>query len=313
MHALQELPGLHEDRVRQSAPGSREVPRLVATDLDGTLLGADGSISPRTVAALRAVTRRGGRVVFATGRPARMVEDVIAQCGCVSGVICLNGAVADDLVAGVRVSERAVRAADVRQIVGQVERLFPRVEIVGERGDGSWVPLSASLLSSGPASDAREDDPAAGVLKILAHCEERPADEMRATLCDGSRLELEITQSGLRGVVEITSSGVTKANALEALCRWWSIDLRDVVAFGDMPNDIEMLRRAGIGIAVASAHREVLAVADDRCGAASEDGVAAALARLFGFDGEAGRDQHGVGVHGQGTSKRRSGSGRSTW
>jgi hydroxymethylpyrimidine pyrophosphatase-like HAD family hydrolase len=90
-----------------------------------------------------------------------------------------------------------------------------------------------------------------------------------------------VTFSTSRGLIEISALGVTKATGLAEAAELLSLDASSVVAFGDMPNDIEMLRWAGHGVAMANAHEDVLAVADEITAPNVEDGVAQVLERWF--------------------------------
>jgi hydroxymethylpyrimidine pyrophosphatase-like HAD family hydrolase len=92
---------------------------------------------------------------------------------------------------------------------------------------------------------------------------------------------VDITYSSNVGMVEISARGVTKGTGLAELCERLDIEARDVVAFGDMPNDVPMLRWAGHGVAMANAHADVLAVADEVTASNSADGVAQVLERWF--------------------------------
>ena len=123
------------------------------------------------------------------------------------------------------------------------------------------------------------DEPA---VKVLAeHLTLEPAD-FRARVFDavGERATPTWTIDGL---MEISARGVTKGGALAELCGQLDLGPEDVVAFGDMPNDVPMLRWAGTSYAVANAHPEVIAAASHRATANRDDGVAVALAGIFGL------------------------------
>jgi hydroxymethylpyrimidine pyrophosphatase-like HAD family hydrolase len=94
----------------------------------------------------------------------------------------------------------------------------------------------------------------------------------------------EATHSSYTGLVEISAAGVTKAAGLAWYCERAGVTAEEVVAFGDMPNDVPMLTWAGRGVAVANAHPAVLAIADEVTSANTEDGVAAYLEKLFGVE-----------------------------
>jgi HAD superfamily hydrolase (TIGR01484 family) len=93
--------------------------------------------------------------------------------------------------------------------------------------------------------------------------------------------DLEITYSSNSGLIELSAAGVTKASGLLEVCRRLDVDPDRVVVFGDMPNDVPMVEWAGHGVAMANAHADLLAVADEVTAPNSEDGVAQVLERWF--------------------------------
>lgn len=119
-------------------------------------------------------------------------------------------------------------------------------------------------------------------MKLLARSAEQDPDAFVALVAAALEGLAEATHSSYSGLVEISASGVTKAAGLAWYCARLGIDARDVLAFGDMPNDVPMLTWAGRGVAVANAHRAVLEIADEVTAANSADGVAAYLEKVFG-------------------------------
>jgi hydroxymethylpyrimidine pyrophosphatase-like HAD family hydrolase len=120
------------------------------------------------------------------------------------------------------------------------------------------------------------------VSKLLGRREGMGADELlalaRAVVGESVAT---LTHSSIDGLLEISALGVTKASTLAGLLDDRGLGAADVVAFGDMPNDIELLSWAGLGVAVANAHADVLAVADEITASNNDDGVAVVLERLF--------------------------------
>ncbi|MET9441451.1 HAD family hydrolase [Streptomyces sp. NPDC006610] len=268
-------------------------PRLIATDLDGTLLRDDKSVSPRTVAALAAAERAGIEVFFVTGRPARWMDVVSDHVHGHGLAICGNGAAVVDLHGGpgahrfVKVRElarenaldavRLLREAApgtvyaVEQTYGfHQEPDYPRLHM--ERPD-VCAPAEELLGPGAPAAD----EP---VLKILAY---HPAIDPDAFLTL-ARLALgdraNVTRSSPSALLEISGPGVSKASTLALCCAERGISHEEVVAFGDMPNDLEMLTWAGRSYAMGNAHPDVLAAASGRTVANNDDGVAVVIERL---------------------------------
>lgn len=267
--------------------------RMVATDLDGTIVRADGSVSPRTVAAFDACLARGVDVVMVTGRPPRWLAPVVAATGLRGVALCGNGAVVYDVVAGAVVHARTLPAPDVLEVARRLRAAIPGVAFAVETLDGfrrepSYVPRFDWGMQTRTAElpGLLEDGPA--VVKLLCRHEHTSGDAMlgvaRAALHDLA-VPTHSNAAGTGGLVEISALGVTKASALAALAAERGVDAREVVAFGDMPNDLEMLRWAGRGYAMADGHPEALAAADCVAPACRDDGVAQVVEALLAADG----------------------------
>lgn len=115
------------------------------------------------------------------------------------------------------------------------------------------------------------------LVKIMVDLPERDPDAAWARLAPDLGDLVECTWSAERAPLEIAAAGVSKAAALAAICREWSVDATEVVAFGDAPNDASMLAWAGVGYAMANAHPAVLAVTVHQIASNDEDGVAQVL------------------------------------
>jgi Cof subfamily protein (haloacid dehalogenase superfamily) len=271
--------------------GPTPTPRLIATDLDGTLLRDDKSVSSRTVAALAAAEEAGIEVFFVTGRPARWMDVVADHVHGHGLAICANGAAVVDLHAGREfVQVRALPRATALTVVEALRRAAPGTSFAVEmttginydpeyppffKDPGAKVATAEKLLQEDP------DDSAAPVLKLLAHHAELAPDEFLALARSAAGAHASITRSSPTALLEISGLGVSKASTLERCCAERGISPAEVVAFGDMPNDIEMLRWAGTSYAMANAHPDVIAAASGRTVANNEDGVALVIERIL--------------------------------
>lgn len=251
--------------------------RLIATDLDGTLLRSDGTISARTAQTLRAARGRGLRVVAVTARPPRTVTQLGPLAELVDGAICVNGALLIEapsarVVDSSPIPVPIVRAAAtmLREVVGEVNfAVETGWEVMAEQG---WrYHADRHAATPGLEEVLGVDDP---VLKLLAHCPGRDVNELLTVARAAGLPDVEVCHSGGPGLLEISAAGVTKAGALARYCAANGIASDEVVAFGDMPNDAPMLQWAGRSFAMAGAHPEAVAAATDRTGANDEDGVA---------------------------------------
>ncbi len=266
------------------------VPRLIATDLDGTLLRDDKTVSDRTVAALAAAEAAGIEVFFVTGRPARWMDVVSDHVHGHGLAICANGAVVADLRDGGRfVKVRPLSSEAALAIVHAVRAAAPASSFAVERTSGvryepQYPPFkldpSAQIAPVEQLLDGgeRHDDP---VIKLLAfHPELEPDEFLELARTVGGDHGL-FTRSSPTALLEISGSGVSKASTLAECCAERGITPEQVVAFGDMPNDLEMLGWAGTSYAMANAHPEVLAATTLRTAANTEDGVAAVIEQIL--------------------------------
>ncbi|MGW7219458.1 Cof-type HAD-IIB family hydrolase [Streptomyces sp. NPDC054826] len=269
-------------------------PRLIATDLDGTLLRDDKSVSPRTVAALAAAEEAGIEVFFVTGRPARWMDVVSDHVHGHGLAICGNGAAVVDLHGG----PGAHRFVTVRELardnaLDAVRRLreaapgtmYAVEQTYGFHQEPQYPKLHMEVPDTlAPAEELLAPDAhTAGepVLKILAHHPSLDPDAFLtlARLAIGDRAN--VTRSSPSALLEISGPEVSKASTLALCCAERGISHDEVVAFGDMPNDVEMLTWAGSSYAMGNAHPDVLAAASGRTVANNDDGVAVVIEQIL--------------------------------
>jgi Cof subfamily protein (haloacid dehalogenase superfamily) len=257
--------------------------RLVATDLDGTIVRSDGTVSARSRAALRRVRAAGAEIVVVTARRPAWLVEVVEELELTGYAVCCNGAVVYDVDAGEVVSNQPLAPETAERIIVALREAAPGVAFAGERSrlairEPAYVPFWKSP-DEHPRTDALEfvRDP---VSKLVVMHPELSQVELYALVAQACGADATATISGLE-LVEISAAGITKAFALATLCEELAIEPAEVVAFGDMPNDLPVLEWAGLGVAVANAHPDVLAAADEVTASNDEDGVAIVLERLF--------------------------------
>lgn len=269
----------------EGAPGR---PRLVATDLDGTLVRSDGTVSDRTREVLTEVERLGVPVVFVTGRPLRWARDVFDHVGDHGLAIISNGAAVWDVAADRARLERPIDVATGLEFARLLREAVPGTAYAVETLAG--IELEPGFLERyqvpegsrrAPVEELLAGPDARAAWKLLARHEELGPQEFwdRAETATGGRLVT--TWSSSTTLLEVSAAQVTKASTLELVCADLGIAAEDVIAFGDMPNDIPMLTWAGRSYAMADAHPSVTAVADHVAPGHEEDGVARVLAGVF--------------------------------
>jgi HAD superfamily hydrolase (TIGR01484 family) len=260
--------------------------RVVATDLDGTVVRGDGSVSSRTGAALAAAAGAGALVVIVTGRPPRWLAGISEATGHHGVAICANGALVYDLSTERVVASRPIDLDVVRDVMARLRAALPGIGFALERVDGQfahepeyhprWSPDAQTLIGD------LDEVMVKPVARLLARQEGVGSDDLlaraREIVGDGVA---NLTHSSIDGLLEISAYGVTKATTLAELVDSRGLGADDVIAFGDMPNDLAMLEWAGYGVAVANAHPDVLAIVDEVTASNDDDGVARVLERLF--------------------------------
>ena len=261
--------------------------RLIASDIDGTILRSDNTISPRTVAALTAAEDAGVTVVLCSGRPPRWMKPIAEATGHHGLAICANGALLYDLHTEEVVESFLWDHEIAASVASELRAAIPDVAFAVERDDGfAFEPAYVPVFDLPKDVEVGELDEllSAPIVKLLARHPELSAGELlsraHAAIADlGERATTTYSMEG--GLLEIAAPGVSKAFALEKLIERRGITVDQVVAFGDMPNDIPMLTWAGLGVAVANAHEETKAVADEITLSNDDDGVAVVIERLL--------------------------------
>ncbi|WP_415947630.1 HAD hydrolase family protein [Streptomyces sp. KLOTTS4A1] len=280
-----------------TSPGpapARPRPRLIATDLDGTLLRDDKSVSPRTVAALAAAEKAGIEVFFVTGRPARWMDVVSDHVHGHGLAICGNGAAVVDLHGGAGqhrfVQLRPVARETALDVVRSLRTAAPGTSFAVERTGGichelAYPPMHMDpVIAIAPAEKLLAEDSERSeqpVLKLLAHHGELAPDEFLGLARAALGPRAEATRSSPSALLEVSAPGVSKASTLALCCEERGIRPEEVVAFGDMPNDVEMLSWAGRSYAMGNAHPDVVAAASGHTVANNEDGVAVIIEQLL--------------------------------
>ena len=256
--------------------------RLAAIDLDGTLLRSDGTISQRSRDAIRAVHDAGIVVVIVTARGPASVTDLARDAGIGGSAICSNGGLIVDLATGTILRERLLETETAVRLVHALRERLPGIVFAVEHeafahepgfAAWGWEPPAGTRVAN--ALELLEDPATKLILRHADHEVEVVAAVARDVVGDA----LTVVQSGGEAV-EVTAVGVNKAAGLAEVAAEHGIDQADVIAFGDYPNDVPMLSWAGRGVAVANAHAEVLAVADEVTASNNDDGVAIVLERL---------------------------------
>ena len=259
--------------------------RLLATDIDGTMLRSDGTLSPRVEAALHAAVAAGVEVVPVTGRPYHVARDVIEWLNIREYWIFANGAITRHLDRGQLIRGFWMDPTLAQGLVVELRRDLPGAgfaveledEVVFEPGFELVVPTVPPY----PPVDDVLDHLRGRVQKVLVYVPGLDLDELYRRVQAAVGDAAVPTYSGLP-FIEVSGRLVTKATALELLCDDLGIERADVVSVGDNHNDISMLEWAGRSFAMGNASQDALAVAGEVLPTSDEDGLAVLVERLLG-------------------------------
>jgi hypothetical protein len=267
---------------------------LVASDVDGTLMVKLQPPSERTRASVASVLAAGVPFVLVTGRPPRWVPPVAQHLPGIRYAVCANGAVEYDILQDRVLGGVSLEPEQLTMLADAAAEALPgcwlAVERLGTRAmDDAGMPRVEQGRKPDWASDFVEEprermlsEPA---IKLLIRHNELSSDRMYAALSQrlgpGADRAVALTFSNPQGLLEAGAPGVSKATGLASVAARLGVAAADVIAFGDMPNDVEMLRWAGHGVAMGNSHPELLAAADEVTASASDDGVSLVLDRWF--------------------------------
>lgn len=264
--------------------------RLIGTDLDGTIVGPDGTVSPRTVAALSGRVAAGDRIIFLTGRSPwdsreRLPLDLLTE----NVMVCANGAVDLDPVDGVLLRAETIRDEDMRLLAATCRRLFPGGWFCLDGMGGTAIELehpwrSAMNPSARPVADAASPETLADIdpFKVTYLHPHAGIEEMVAAVSPllGDRVTLTYGSSRAPCFLEFSALGASKGAALARHAHALGIPPDRVLAFGDMPNDVSMFAIAGHSFAMAEAPEPVRRAAGAVIGGVADDAVAEILESL---------------------------------
>ena len=281
------VPSPDADRVVDPGDLGSWRPKLVASDLDGTLLTSEGVVSPRTRAALDACWAAGIPVVGVTGRGPRLLDSVRAALDGRGIAVLAQGGFVVDLERDEVLRTVGLPREQATEVIERIESvagdLVLAVEDAAEQAE-AYAPLRVQHGFDWPYPEPahllprHQVLPSGAVLKVFLRSPTLGQDELLARarrVVDPA--EAEVTHAGL-GFIEVLPPGVTKATGLAVALDRYDAGFGDVLVFGDMPNDLPMIgavtEAGGRAVAVANAHPAVRAAAGGLTGGHDADGVA---------------------------------------
>ncbi|MEV0249899.1 HAD family hydrolase [Nocardia sp. NPDC050712] len=267
-------------------------PKMVASDVDGTLIDHDERVTARTKAAVDALIADGVPFVLATGRPPRWIDPVVDGLGYAPLCVCGNGAVIYDSANDSVLASRTLDVETLSWIADLAESALPGCGLAAERVGASAHDAVTPQFVSSPQYEhawlnpddtmvARHEVIDSPAIKMLIRLRDMRSGDMRTKLAPLIGDRADITYSTDHGLIELSAPGVTKASGLAIVAQRLGVEHSAIIAFGDMPNDVPMLTMAGHGVAMANAHPEAIAAANEVTGTNVNDGVAQVLERWW--------------------------------
>ncbi|GIK38299.1 MAG: hydrolase [Chloroflexota bacterium] len=261
--------------------------RLLALDLDGTILADLHTISPRTQAAIKGAIERGVYVSIATGREYDITHKFVEMLGLTTPTICCQGGLIFNGHTGETINHDGLSVPLAHQLIdlARARRLALHLCL---GGSGTYTefatPFSRQILEEVggvvvEVSDLKQVVTVPPTKGLIVH----PADEAGALVT-----ELQATLNGNLSVfrshtmlIEVTSPTVSKGHALAFLADYYGIPQSEVMAIGDQDNDVEMIAWAGLGVAMGNASAGAKAAADVIAPPLSEEGAAWAIEKYI--------------------------------
>lgn len=267
-------------------------PLLIATDVDGTLLDPDEFVTARTRAAVQAAVAAGTTFILATGRPPRWIKPVVDGLGLAPIAVCANGAVIYDSATDRIVAANTLSVEALAELADIALRAIPGAGLAVERVGRSAHDTATPQFVSSPGYEhawlnpdntevSFEDLLSTPAVKLLIRKAGARSADMVDALVGHIGTQGDLTYSTNNGLIEVLPRGLSKATGVDEVARPLGISAADVIAFGDMPNDVPMLGWAGRGVAMGNAHPEAKAAADEVTLTNADDGVARVLERWW--------------------------------
>lgn len=268
-------------------PVTGKRPKLIATDLDGTIVAHYGFISDRTKIAFAAAHAAGIHIYFITGRPIRWMKEIKENFNFGLGV-CGNGALLYDFINEKVLEEWSFSVEAQLETVKRLRQVIPPVSFATEIGEHflrekKYVPRW-DIGEDNVGVDLIEEVITAPALKMLARCSdgEFSSDEMLALASKALEGIATVTHSNSTdSLLEISAVGVSKGATLSKVAGRLGLTADDCVTFGDNPNDFSMLSWASRSWAMADGHPDLMKYAKFQTDPHQEDGVAKVIEQLL--------------------------------
>lgn len=264
--------------------------KAVFIDMDGTLLNKQSILSERNAICIKKLRDRGIRIVIATGRPIESIRQIVGPTHSSDPAISLSGSMIHESMFGRPWEALDIPFETVQAILKTCETLGGVENILLDEAEGFFalhhdesMEEFIGMYNKHPRPFRYDDVPESAVLSLLIHSKDSRR-EIYDVLQEKYAEAVHFTYFREYPWIELSNASANKGNAMESVCRRLGIDISETIAIGDGANDLEMIAKAGLGIAMANADDEVKAVADRIAPHHNEDGFAQILEEIFGLD-----------------------------
>ncbi|MBQ9885487.1 MAG: HAD family phosphatase [Lachnospiraceae bacterium] len=281
--------------------------KLIATDLDGTLLRTDKSLSRRNIEALRQASERGVEIVISTGRPWIGISDIVRDMPFIRYAIIINGAMVWDSRCQKAIYQSSFSTEQALEIWDFVQKYNTMTDVhiggVGRISPYYMEHVSDYVLSESIAKLVKKTRIVTDDVREAIRSSKNGAQKINLTfmnieeknraLEELKRFDFAVAVSSVANNIEINHVSATKGRALMGLAGHLGIDISQVMAFGDSGNDLSMIKLAGVGVAMGNADEEIKAAADIITLDNDSDGVCCAVDKfVLGSDDEGAEDEY---------------------
>lgn len=262
--------------------------KLVAVDLDGTLLSDDGTISEANIKAIELAKKKGVKVVLATGRPISGIKNYIKQLNLMEDdyVVVFNGAVVQESKSSKIIEKKGLKVSDLYEVYELSKKLDVNIHI--HTAEECITPMVSKYsvfeaeLNSIPLKEMKFEELSQDteVIKIMFIDEEEKIDNI-INLIDRRFLDKYTVVRSLPYFLEFLNKKANKREGLKALAKKLEISRDEIICIGDNENDLHMIEYAGLGVAMGNAVNVVKRSANYITKSNKEDGVAHVINRFI--------------------------------
>lgn len=266
--------------------------KLMAVDMDGTLLREDKTISPKTKEAINKATQKGVKVVLASGRPIEGLERYLEELNLVSEedyVMSFNGGVIQNVKTKAVISKNVLTGKDLKRLYAIAQDLHINIHAFTKQGcitpkmneysevEGRINQIPVHVVDFNTVADDED------VIKVMMVDPEPILEEAIKKLPKALYEQYHIVRSA-PFFLEFLNPAAGKGTGVKALANHLGILQEEIICIGDAGNDLDMIEYAGLGVAMGNAFEEVKAIADYVTYDNESDGIAHVIEKFIGIN-----------------------------